>query len=120
MKAAVVHSFDKPLEIEDVPVQKPGPERVLVRTETCGLCHTDIHAARGEWPIKPSPPFIPGHEGVGIIERLGAGNSHGLAVGMRVALPWLGYACGDCRYCNTGWETLCLSQQDMGYSINGG
>jgi propanol-preferring alcohol dehydrogenase len=120
MKAAVVHSFDLPLEIDDVPVPEPGPEQVLVRIETCGLCHTDIHAARGEWPIKPSPPFIPGHEGVGIIERLGAGNSHGLEVGMRVALPWLGYACGDCRYCNTGWETLCRSQQDMGYSINGG
>jgi propanol-preferring alcohol dehydrogenase len=93
---------------------------VLVKIETCGLCHTDIHAARGEWPIKPSPPFIPGHEGVGIIERLGSGSSHGLEVGMRVALPWLGYACGDCRYCNTGWETLCRSQLDMGYSINGG
>jgi propanol-preferring alcohol dehydrogenase len=120
MKAAVVHSFNKPLEIDDVPIPKPGPEQVLVKIETCGLCHTDIHAARGEWPIKPSPPFIPGHEGVGIIERLGSGNSHGLEVGMRVALPWLGYACGDCRYCNTGWETLCKSQQDMGYSIDGG
>jgi len=119
MKAAVVHSFGEPLEIEDVPIPTPGPEQVLVKIETCGLCHTDIHAARGEWPIEPSPPFIPGHEGVGIVERLGAGNSHGLEVGMRVALPWLGYACGDCRYCNTGWETLCLSQQDMGYSIDG-
>jgi propanol-preferring alcohol dehydrogenase len=119
VKAAVVHSFDRPLEIDDVPVPDPGPEQVLVRIETCGLCHTDIHAARGEWPIKPSPPFIPGHEGVGIIERLGSGSSHGLEVGTRVALPWLGYACGDCRYCNTGWETLCRSQLDMGYSING-
>jgi propanol-preferring alcohol dehydrogenase len=119
MKAAVVTSFDRPLSIEDVPVPKPGPEQVLVRIESCGLCHTDIHAARGDWPIKPSPPFIPGHEGVGIIEALGAGNSHGLSVGMRVALPWLGYSCGDCRHCNTGWETLCTSQQNMGYSMNG-
>jgi alcohol dehydrogenase, propanol-preferring len=120
MKAAVVHSFDKPLEIEDVPIPEPGPEQVLVRIEASGLCHTDIHAARGEWPVKPTPPFIPGHEGVGIVERLGSGNSHGIEVGMRVALPWLGYACGDCRYCNSGRETLCESQLNMGYAINGG
>ena len=73
MKAAVVHSFDQPLEIEDVPIPEPGAGQVLVRIEASGLCHTDIHAARGEWPVKPSPPFIPGHEGVGIIERLGDG-----------------------------------------------
>jgi propanol-preferring alcohol dehydrogenase len=120
MKAAVVTGFDRPLSIEDVPMPEPGPEQVLVRIETCGLCHTDIHAARGDWPIKPTPPFIPGHEGVGIVERLGSGSSHGLAPGDRVALPWLGYSCGDCRYCNSGWETLCASQQNMGYSINGG
>jgi alcohol dehydrogenase, propanol-preferring len=120
MRAAVVHSFDAPLTIEDVPVPMPGAEEVLVRIEAAGLCHTDIHAARGEWPVKPTPPFIPGHEGVGIIERVGGGNAHGLSEGMRVALPWLGYACGDCRYCNTGRETLCLSQQNTGYSINGG
>lgn len=119
MKAAVVHSFDKPLEIDDVPIPEPGPEQVLVKIDTCGLCHTDIHAARGEWPVKPSPPFTPGHEGVGVIERLGSGNSHGLEVGMRVALPWLGHACGDCRYCNTGWETLCPTQDMMGYTMNG-
>jgi propanol-preferring alcohol dehydrogenase len=120
MKAAVVNSFDRPLEIEELPVPEPGEEQVLVRIETCGLCHTDIHAARGEWPVKPEPPFIPGHEGVGIVEGLGSGNSHGLEEGMRVALPWLGYACGDCRYCNSGWETLCPNQLNMGYSINGG
>jgi alcohol dehydrogenase, propanol-preferring len=119
MKAAVVTSFDRPLSIEDVPIPEPGPEQVLVRIETCGLCHTDIHAARGDWPIKPSPPFIPGHEGVGIVERLGAGGSHGLEVGARVALPWLGYSCGDCRHCNSGWETLCESQVNMGYGMDG-
>lgn len=120
MKAAVVHSFDRPLVIEDVPTPEPGPEQVLVRIEASGLCHTDIHAARGEWPVKPTPPFIPGHEGVGIVERLGPGNSHGIEVGDRVALPWLGYACGDCRYCNDGRETLCPDQLNTGYSINGG
>ena len=120
MKAAVVHDFNRPLAIEDVPMPEPGPDQVLVRIEASGLCHTDIHAARGEWPVKPSLPFIPGHEGVGIVERLGGGNAHGLEPGMRVALPWLGYACGDCAYCNTGWETLCESQLNTGYSINGG
>ena len=120
MKAAVVHSFDRPLVIEDVPTPEPGPEQVLVRIEASGLCHTDIHAARGEWPVKPQPPFIPGHEGVGIVERLGPGNSHGVEVGDRVAIPWLGYACGDCRYCNDGRETLCPNQLNTGYSINGG
>jgi propanol-preferring alcohol dehydrogenase len=119
VKAAVVRSFDRPLQIEDVPAPEPGTDQVLVRIEACGLCHTDIHAARGEWPIKPSLPFIPGHEGVGIIERIGAGNAHGLAVGDRVALPWLGYACGDCRYCQSGRETLCLSQINTGYGMDG-
>jgi alcohol dehydrogenase, propanol-preferring len=119
VKAAVVRSFDRPLQIEDVPIPKPGTDQVLVRIEACGLCHTDIHAARGEWPIKPSPPFIPGHEGVGIIEGVGPGNAHGLAIGDRVALPWLGYACGDCRYCNSGRETLCPSQINTGYGMNG-
>src|SRR3954452_9663712 len=119
MKAAVVRSFARPLALEDLPIPVPGTGQVLVRVETCGLCHTDIHAARGEWPVKPSPPFIPGHEGVEIIERLGAGPMYGLEPGMRVALPWLGYACGVCRYCNSGRETLCLHQQNMGYALDG-
>jgi propanol-preferring alcohol dehydrogenase len=120
MKAAVVHAFDRPLVVEDVPTPEPGPEQLLVRVEASGLCHTDIHAARGEWPVKPSPPFIPGHEGVGTVVRLGPGNNHGIEVGMRVAVPWLGYACGDCNYCNSGRETLCEHQLNTGYSINGG
>ena len=120
MKAAIVHSFDQPLVSGGRTDSHAGTEQVLVRIEACGLCHTDIHAARGEWPVKPKPPFIPGHEGVGIIERVGAGNSHGLQEGMRVALPWLGYACGDCRYCNSGSETLCESQINTGYGMNGG
>ena len=119
MKAAVVHSFDRPLVIEDRPVPQPGAEQVLVRIETCGLCHTDIHAARGDWPVTPSPPFVPGHEGVGIVEAVGPGNTHGIAPGDRVALPWLGYACGDCRYCNSGRETLCERQLNTGYALDG-
>ncbi|MFL6005861.1 MAG: alcohol dehydrogenase AdhP [Gaiellaceae bacterium] len=119
MLAAVVHSFDQPLVIEDRPSPTPGQGQVLVRIEASGLCHTDIHAAHGDWPVKPSPPFVPGHEGVGIVTELGPGVTE-VALGDRVAMPWLGYACGTCDYCVSGWETLCLEQQNMGYSIDGG
>jgi len=71
MKAAVVHDFTQPLTIEDIPRPEPGDGQVLVRIEACGLCHTDIHAAHGDWPIKPALPLIPGHEGVGIVEAVG-------------------------------------------------
>jgi propanol-preferring alcohol dehydrogenase len=119
MKAAVVHNFASPLAVEDVPTPQAGPGEVIVRIETSGLCHTDIHAAHGDWPVKPNPPFIPGHEGVGIVESLGEGVTE-VAVGDRVALPWLGYACGACEYCTTGWETLCEQQRNTGYSTDGG
>ncbi|QGN49280.1 alcohol dehydrogenase AdhP [Micromonospora sp. WMMD558] len=118
MRATVVTAFDRPLEILDVPVPEPGPGQVLVRIEASGLCHTDIHAARGDWPVKPNPPFVPGHEGVGIVERVGPGVTEH-AVGDRVALPWLGWACGTCDYCVSGWETLCESQRNTGYSVDG-
>ncbi len=118
MKAAVVHSFDKPLVIEDVATPVAGPGEVLVKIETSGLCHTDIHAAHGDWPVKPNLPFIPGHEGVGIVVARGAGVTR-VKEGDRVAIPWLGYACGECDYCTSGWETLCEKQQNTGYSVNG-
>lgn len=119
MKAAVVTSFTAPLEIVDREVPEPGPGQVLVRVEASGLCHTDIHAAHGDWPVKPSPPFVPGHEGVGIIEAVGPGVT-ARQVGERVAMPWLGHACGHCDHCVEGWETLCEEQQNTGYSIDGG
>lgn len=97
MRAAVVTDFHGPLQIQDLPVPEPGPGQVLVRVETSGLCHTDIHAAHGDWPVKPPLPFIPGHEGVGIVEALGPGDT-GRRVGERVAIAWLGSACGHCRY----------------------
>jgi propanol-preferring alcohol dehydrogenase len=119
MRAAVVHSFAKPLQLEDVPKPKPGPGELVVKIETSGLCHTDIHAAHGDWPVKPKLPLIPGHEGVGIVESLGTGVTE-VAVGDRVALPWLGFACGTCDYCTTGWETLCEKQLNTGYFLDGG
>ncbi|MEU4792436.1 alcohol dehydrogenase AdhP [Micromonospora tulbaghiae] len=118
MRASVVTAFDRPMEIIERPVPEVGPGEILVRVEASGLCHTDIHAARGEWPVKPAPPFVPGHEGVGLVEKVGPGVTEH-AVGDRVALPWLGWACGTCSYCVTGWETLCESQRNTGYSIDG-
>ena len=118
MKAAVVTTFHAPLEIQDLPVPDPGPGEVLVRIEFSGLCGTDIHAARGDWPVQPTLPFIPGHEGIGHVEKLGAGVTD-RDVGDRVAIAWLGSACGACRYCLDGRETLCEKQQNSGYSVNG-
>jgi propanol-preferring alcohol dehydrogenase len=118
MKAAVVHAFDRPLTIEEVPRPTPGHGQVVVRMETCGICHTDIHAAHGDWPVKPSPPFIPGHEGVGIVEDVGPGVQR-VSAGDRVAIPWLASACGACEYCASGRETLCPNQLNSGYSVNG-
>lgn len=118
MKAAVVHAFDKPLAVEEVPKPQADEGEVVVKIETSGLCHTDIHAAHGDWPIKPKLPFIPGHEGVGIVAEVGKGVAH-LKEGDRVAIPWLGYACGLCEYCVSGWETLCPNQLNTGYFIDG-
>lgn len=119
MRAAVVTSFTEPLEVRDVDVPVPGPGQVLVRLEASGICHTDIHAARGDWPVQPTPPFIPGHEGVGVITEVGDGVDAS-RTGQRVAIPWLGSACGTCEHCVSGWETLCESQQNTGYSVDGG
>jgi propanol-preferring alcohol dehydrogenase len=119
MKAAVVKKFGEPLVLEEVPTPVPGPGQVLVKVETSGLCHTDIHAAHGDWPVKPAPPFIPGHEGVGIVDRVGPHVTR-LHEGDRVAVPWLGWACGACENCASGWETLCTKAHYTGYTVDGG
>ena len=112
------HGFPLPLAGAGSSGPRTRRGRGLVRIETSGLCHIDIHAAHGDWPVKPTPPFIPGHEGVGYVEKLGTG-VRTRAIGDRVAIAWLGCACGECRYCNSGWETLCEKQQNSGYSVNG-
>jgi alcohol dehydrogenase, propanol-preferring len=119
MKAAIVKQFGKPLVIEDVPVPQPGPGEILVKVKACGVCHTDLHAASGDWPVKPVPPFIPGHEAAGIVAALGPGVKN-LKVGDAVGVAWLHDACMSCEYCETGWETLCEHQHNTGYSVNGG
>ena len=118
MKAAVVRQFGKPLVIEEVPVPTPGAGQILVKIAATGVCHTDLHAAEGDWPVKPKPPFIPGHEGVGHVVAVGSGVKH-IKEGDRVGVPWLYTACGHCRHCLGGWETLCEEQQNTGYSVNG-
>ena len=119
MRAAVVPALGAKLEIHDRPIPEPGPGQIRVRIEATGLCHTDVHAAQGDWPVKPAAPLVPGHEGVGIVDALGPGVVSP-AVGTRVAVPWLGSACGRCRYCVSGWETLCSQQTNTGYSVDGG
>ncbi|WP_259310248.1 alcohol dehydrogenase AdhP [Cellulomonas sp. P24] len=118
MTAAVVHELGAGLTVEDVPVPRPGPGQALVKLISSGVCHTDLHAVQGDWPVKPSPPFIPGHEGVGTVVALGEGVTD-LAIGQLVGNAWLWSACGTCQYCRTGWETLCEQQQNGGYSVDG-
>jgi len=118
MKAAFVEKFGEPLKIREVVIPTPGPGQVLVEVAASGVCHTDLHAAEGDWPVKPTVPFIPGHEGAGFVAALGPGVKH-LKEGDRVGIAWLHSACGYCEFCLSGWETLCLAQQNSGYSVNG-
>ncbi len=120
MKAAMVKQFGRPLVVGETmePVLR-GPHDALIRIHASGVCHTDLHAASGDWPVKPALPFIPGHEGVGVVEAVGEEVTR-IKVGDRVGIPWLHSACGHCGYCVSGWETLCAAQQNTGYSVNGG
>ena len=119
MQAAVVRGFGKPLVLEEWDIPTPGPGEILVKTEACGVCHTDLHAANGDWPLKPTPPFIPGHEAIGIVVALGAGVTL-VKEGDRVGVPWLYSACGHCEYCLSAWETVCDEAKFGGYTQNGG
>jgi propanol-preferring alcohol dehydrogenase len=118
MKCAVVHQFKSPLSLEEWDVPEINDNQILVKIHACGVCHTDLHAAHGDWPVKPTLPFIPGHEGVGEIVKTGK-NVTNVSEGDRVGIPWLHTACGQCKYCLSGWETLCTQQQNTGYSVNG-
>ncbi len=118
MKAAVVRALGAQLSIDSVPIPSPGPGEVLVKIVATGVCHTDLHAAVGDWPVRPTAPFIPGHEGAGVVAALGAGVTS-LKEGDPVGIAWLHDACGACEYCMSGWETLCETQHNSGYSVNG-
>jgi propanol-preferring alcohol dehydrogenase len=119
MHAAIVEQFGRPLVFQDRDIPSPGPGQILVKTEACGVCHTDLHAAHGDWPVKPTLPFIPGHEGIGLVAGIGAGVTI-VKEGDRVGVPWLYSACGHCEYCLIGWETVCAEAQFGGYTKNGG
>ena len=118
MQAAVVRELGAPLSVEAIDIPEPGPGQVLVKLLASGVCHTDLHAAQGDWPVKPSPPFVPGHEGVGTVVKIGEGVTS-LAEGDVVGNAWLWSACGACEFCDTGWETLCLKQKNGGYAVDG-
>ncbi|MGA8136197.1 MULTISPECIES: alcohol dehydrogenase AdhP [Pseudomonas] len=119
MLAAVVEAFGKPLVIRHLDVPTAGPGMILVKVEACGVCHTDLHAARGDWPLKPGLPFTPGHEGIGTVVALGSGVT-AVQLGERVGVPWLYSACGHCEYCLQAWETVCAQAEFGGYTRNGG
>ena len=119
MRSAVVEEFGQPLVLREWDIPRPAPGEILVKTEACGVCHTDLHAAHGDWPVKPSLPFIPGHEAIGIVAAVGSGVSI-VREGDRVGVPWLYSACGHCEYCLSAWETVCPEAQFGGYTKNGG
>lgn len=119
MHAAVVEQFGQPLVLRDWDMPRPGPGQIVVKTEACGVCHTDLHAAHGDWPLKPALPFIPGHEAIGPVVAVGAGVTI-VKEGDRVGVPWLYSACGHCEYCLSAWETVCGQAKFGGYTINGG
>ncbi|MEO7732234.1 MAG: zinc-dependent alcohol dehydrogenase [Kofleriaceae bacterium] len=119
MQVAVVEEFRKPLVFREWDIPTPAHGQILVKTEACGVCHTDLHASRGDWPARPNPPFIPGHEAIGRVAAVGAGVTT-VKAGDRVGVPWLYSACGHCEYCLTGWETVCAQAQFGGYTRNGG
>ena len=119
MQAAVVEHFGKPLKLMELDIPVAGPGEILVKTEACGVCHTDLHAANGDWPAKPKLPFTPGHEGIGRVVALGAGVT-AVKEGDRVGVPWLYSACGHCEYCLQAWETVCAKAEYGGYTKNGG
>ena len=119
MHVAVVEQFGKTLVQQEWDIPSPGSGQILVKTEACGVCHTDLHAATGDWPLKPKLPFIPGHEAIGRVTAVGRGVTIGKE-GDRVGVPWLYSACGHCEHCLSAWETVCGEAQFGGYTRNGG
>lgn len=122
MKAAVLHEFKKPLVIEDVPPPELLDGEVLIRVEACGVCHSDLHVADGDWPQFQritKMPLILGHEIVGVVVETGEAVSS-VQVGDRVGVPWVHWTCGECEVCKEGNENLCPKQLITGVSVDGG
>ena len=122
MKAALLHEFKKPLVIEEVGQPQPGTSEVLIRVEACGVCHSDVHVADGDWAqfakiVKT--PLIPGHEIAGVVVEKGAAVQD-LQIGDRVGVPWIHWTCGECEFCREGNENLCRRQKITGVTVDGG
>ncbi len=118
MRAMVLKKPRTALVLEDLPDPRPGAGEIRVKVTACGVCRTDLHVVDGELP-HPKSPIIPGHEIVGRIDALGP-DVTGLALGMRVGIPWLGHTCGHCPYCLEGRENLCDQPLFTGYTRDGG
>ena len=122
MKAAVLREFKKPLAIEEVSQPQPGVGEILIRIEACGVCHSDVHVADGDWPqfakiVKT--PLILGHEVAGVVVEKDAAVED-LTIGDRVGIPWIYWTCGECEFCREGNENLCRRQKITGVTIDGG
>lgn len=118
MRAMVLKEAGRQLTLEDVPRAEPGPGQILVRVSACAVCRTDLHVIDGDLS-EPKLPLIPGHEIIGVVETTGRDVS-GMRAGDRVGIPWLGFTCGQCRYCRAGRENLCDAARFTGYTIDGG
>ena len=118
MKAAVLHKPGAPLAVEDVDDPQPGPGEILIKVKACGVCHTDLHLAAGEWRL-PKLPLIMGHEAVGTVEAVGAGVAS-FKAGDRAGVPWIYSTCGACEYCTSEREPLCPSIAVTGFMVDGG
>ncbi len=122
MKAAVLHEFKTPLALEEVPRPEPAEDEVLIEVEVCGVCHSDLHVADGDWPQLASivkKPLILGHEIVGRVVARGSAVQN-LQVGERVGVPWVQWTCGECEFCRDGHENLCVRQRITGVTTDGG
>ncbi len=118
MRAMLLDAPRRPLRLADTPIPEPGPGQVLLAVKACGVCRTDLHLCDGELP-NPTLPLVLGHEIVGTVARIGAGVDR-FTTGQRVGVPWLGWSCGECRYCRAGRENLCDRARFTGYQIDGG
>ncbi len=123
MKAAVLHAFKTPLSLEDVPRPEAGNDEVVIEVEVCGVCHSDLHVADGDWTQLAGivkKPLILGHEIVGRVVARGSAVQESVQVGDRVGVPWLQWTCGQCEFCREGNENLCARQRITGVMVDGG
>ncbi len=122
MRAMVLHEpkdiTQKPLRLEDVPIPEPGPGQIRIKVTACGVCHTDLHTVEGDLPLL-KVPLIPGHEVVGVVDKLGEGVTK-FALGDKAGAVWLYRTCGHCKYCRSGRENLCENAMFTGYHVDGG